>query len=55
MEDRLEWIKNEIQHTEEGKEAAFILIKQTMPCIMHNGNRWGKDYNDVTFDSCHGI
>jgi len=42
IEERLDRIKEAIQRTEEGKEAALILIKQTIPCIMHIENRVGE-------------
>ena len=42
MEQRLSIIKEAISRSREGKEAALILIKQAIPCIMHLENRGGE-------------
>jgi len=42
IEQRLERIKEAIERTREGKEAALILIKQAVPCIMHTENWVGE-------------
>jgi hypothetical protein len=42
MEQKLSLIKEAISRTEEGKEAALILIKQAIPCAMHLENRGGE-------------
>ncbi len=42
IEERIGRIKEAILHTDEGKEAALILIKQAIPCIMHLENRAGE-------------
>jgi len=39
VEEQLQCIKEAILHTEEGKSAALMLIKQAIPCIMHLENR----------------
>jgi hypothetical protein len=39
MEQRLTGIQEAISRTAEGKDAALILIKQAVPCIMHLENR----------------
>jgi hypothetical protein len=49
IEARLDKIKEAIQCTQEGKEAALILIKQTVPCIMHTENRVGEKVITVVF------
>ncbi len=40
-EHRLSRIQDAILRTAEGKEAALMLIKQAIPCIMHMKNRIG--------------
>jgi hypothetical protein len=42
LEERVQRIQEAIQGTNEGKEAALILIKQKVPCIMHTENRAGE-------------
>jgi hypothetical protein len=42
LEECVQSIQEAIQRTNEGKEAALILIKQTVPCIMHMENRVGE-------------
>ncbi len=42
MEQRLARIQDAISRTHEGKEAALILIKQAIICIMHMENRVGE-------------
>jgi hypothetical protein len=43
IEQKLAIIKEAISRTDEGKDAALILIKQAIPCIMHLENRgWEK-------------
>jgi hypothetical protein len=42
IEQKLAIIKEAISRTEEGKDAALILIKQAIPCIMHLENRGGE-------------
>lgn len=42
MEQKLAGIQEAISRTNEGKEAALILIKQAIPCIMHKENRGGE-------------
>jgi hypothetical protein len=42
MEQKLAGIQEAISRTKEGKEAALILIKQAIPCIMHKENRAGE-------------
>jgi hypothetical protein len=38
IEQRLARLREAILRTQEGKEAALILIKQVVPCIMHTEN-----------------
>jgi hypothetical protein len=40
-------MKEAIMRTEEGKEAALMLIKQAIPCIMHFENRGGEKIGTV--------
>jgi hypothetical protein len=42
VEEQLQCIKEAILRTEEGKDAALMLIKQAIPCIMHLENRVGE-------------
>jgi hypothetical protein len=42
MEQRLSIIKEVISRSREDKEAALILIKQVIPCIMHLENCGGE-------------
>jgi hypothetical protein len=42
IEQKLSLIKEAISRTEEGKDAALILIKQAIICIMHLENRVGE-------------
>ena len=42
MEQHLSIIKEAILRSGEDKEAALILIKQAIPCIMHLENRGGE-------------
>jgi len=42
LEECVQSIQEAIQRTNKGKEAALILIKQTVPCIMHMENRVGE-------------
>jgi hypothetical protein len=41
-EQWLKRINDSIEHTKEGKEAALVLIKQAIPCIMHLENLCGE-------------
>jgi len=42
IEERLRRLQEAIQRTDEGKEAALLLIKQVVLCIMHAENRVGE-------------
>ena len=42
VEERLKLILLAVQRSEEGREAALMLIKQAIPCIMHLENRSGE-------------
>jgi len=42
IEQRLLRIRDAINRMQEGKEAALVLIKQVVPCIMHTENRGGE-------------
>jgi hypothetical protein len=42
VEDKLERIQQSIDRSEEGKEAAQVLISQVIPYIMHIENRVGE-------------
>jgi len=42
MEQQIRRIQDAIMRTEEGKEAALILLLQAIPCIMHLENRVGE-------------
>jgi hypothetical protein len=42
IEQRLQRIRDAIDRTQEGKDAALILIKQVVPCIMHTKNHVGE-------------
>ncbi len=42
VEEQLQCIKDAILCTERGKEAALMLIKQAIPCIMHLENGVGE-------------
>jgi hypothetical protein len=56
LEERVQRIQEATQRTNEGKEAALILIKQTVPCIMHTENRVGeKNNNGGDFNWCHKV
>ena len=47
MEQRLALLQEAILRTREGREAALILIKQAIPCIMHKENRAGEKVINV--------
>lgn len=40
-------LKEAIERTQEGKEAALVLIKQVVPCIMHTENQGGEKIRTV--------
>jgi hypothetical protein len=52
MEQRLALIEAAVSRTHEGKEAALMLIKQAIPCIMHLENRGGEKV--ITYVICLG-
>ncbi len=47
VEQKMGRMKEAIMRTEEGKEAALMLIKQAIPCIMHFENRGGEKIGTV--------
>jgi hypothetical protein len=44
VEERLKLRLLAVQQSEEGREAALMLIEQAIPCIMHLENRSGEKY-----------
>jgi hypothetical protein len=47
IEEHLQRLKEVIERTQEGKEAALVLIKQVVPCIMHTENQGGEKIRTV--------